>query len=41
MDILRDILVIIEYVNTNNGSNEVIARSVNYAGFVGMLTGVR
>ncbi|KAK0371093.1 hypothetical protein CLIM01_11553, partial [Colletotrichum limetticola] len=41
MDILRDILVIIEYVNTNNGSNEVIARSVTYAGFVGMLTGVR
>ncbi|KAK1488774.1 hypothetical protein CABS01_02404 [Colletotrichum abscissum] len=41
MDILRDILVIIEYVNTNNDSNEVIARSVTYAGFVGMLTGVR
>ncbi|KAK1518057.1 uncharacterized protein CCOS01_12314 [Colletotrichum costaricense] len=41
MDILRDILVIIEYVDTNNGSNEVIARSVTYAGFVGMLTGVR
>ncbi|KAF4777328.1 hypothetical protein HER10_EVM0000012 [Colletotrichum scovillei] len=41
MDILRDILVIIEYVNTNNGPNEVIARSVTYAGFVGMLTGVR
>ncbi|KAJ0312402.1 hypothetical protein COL5a_002080 [Colletotrichum fioriniae] len=41
MDILRDILVIIEYINTSNGSNEVIARSVTYAGFVGMLTGVR
>ncbi|KAK1622253.1 beta subunit of N-acylethanolamine-hydrolyzing acid amidase-domain-containing protein [Colletotrichum phormii] len=41
MDVLRDILVIIEYVNTSNGSNEVIARSVTYAGFVGMLTGVR
>ncbi|KAL0767281.1 hypothetical protein CaCOL14_010131 [Colletotrichum acutatum] len=41
MDILRDILVIIEYVDTRNGSNEVIARSVTYAGFVGMLTGVR
>ncbi|OHE92556.1 hypothetical protein CORC01_12135 [Colletotrichum orchidophilum] len=41
MDILRELLVIIEYVDTSTGSNEVITRSVTYAGFVGSLTGVR
>ncbi|GKT72917.1 LOW QUALITY PROTEIN: N-acylsphingosine amidohydrolase protein [Colletotrichum tofieldiae] len=42
MDILRELLVIVEFVDTRKGgADEVIARSVTYAGFVGCLTGVR
>lgn len=41
MDALRDLLVILEYVDTSTGSDRVIATTVTYAGFVGTLTGVR
>ncbi|EFQ33844.1 uncharacterized protein GLRG_08988 [Colletotrichum graminicola M1.001] len=42
MDALRDLLVIVEFVDSSKGdTDEVVARSVSYAGFVGCLTGVR
>ncbi|KAK2024108.1 hypothetical protein LX32DRAFT_570476, partial [Colletotrichum zoysiae] len=42
MDALRELLVIIEFVDSRKGDiDEVIATSVTYAGFVGCLTGVR
>ncbi|WQF84444.1 Putative Acid ceramidase [Colletotrichum destructivum] len=42
MHVLRDLLVVVEFVNSKKGGkDEVIARSVTYAGFVGCLTGVR
>jgi hypothetical protein len=39
MDVLRRVVVQLEFVEKPHG--EVIARSVTYVGFVGMLTGVR
>ncbi|KAK1978946.1 beta subunit of N-acylethanolamine-hydrolyzing acid amidase-domain-containing protein [Colletotrichum cereale] len=42
MDALRELLVIVEFVDSSKGGpDEVVARSVSYAGFVGCLTGVR
>ncbi|OLN96233.1 Acid ceramidase 2 [Colletotrichum chlorophyti] len=42
MDILRDLLVVIEFVDTRRADpQKVVATSVTYAGFVGTLTGVR
>lgn len=41
MDGLRDILVVLEYVNSEVSGSKVLARSVTYAGFVGTLTAVR
>ncbi|KAK1998025.1 hypothetical protein LX36DRAFT_681303 [Colletotrichum falcatum] len=42
MDALRELLVIVEFIDSNRGDpEEVVARSVTYAGFVGCLTGVR
>lgn len=42
MDELRDLLVVLEFVDTSAGDPEyVIARSITYAGFVGTLTAVR
>ncbi|KAI0599005.1 beta subunit of N-acylethanolamine-hydrolyzing acid amidase-domain-containing protein [Biscogniauxia sp. FL1348] len=42
MDELRDLLVVLEYVNSELPSpDQVIARSITYAGFVGSLTAVR
>ncbi|KAI1491333.1 beta subunit of N-acylethanolamine-hydrolyzing acid amidase-domain-containing protein [Biscogniauxia mediterranea] len=42
MDELRDLLVVLEYVNSESQSpDQVIARSITYAGFVGSLTAVR
>ncbi|KAK7415023.1 hypothetical protein QQX98_006160 [Neonectria punicea] len=41
LDPLRDILVILEYVDTSKDPDHVIATSITYAGFVGVLTGIR
>jgi len=41
MDELRHLIVQLEFVNSNIDKDEVIARSITYAGFVGILTGVR
>jgi hypothetical protein len=42
MDQLRSVLVVLEFVRSESDEPEkVIARSVTYAGFVGILTGVR
>ncbi|KAI1496865.1 beta subunit of N-acylethanolamine-hydrolyzing acid amidase-domain-containing protein [Biscogniauxia marginata] len=42
MDELRDLLVVLEYVNSaSQNPDQVIARSITYAGFVGSLTAVR
>jgi len=42
MDPLRDVLVILEFVRSGSDKpDEVVARSITYAGFVGVLTGVR
>lgn len=42
MDELRDLLVVLEFVDTSTDDPEhVIARSITYAGFVGTLTAVR
>lgn len=40
-DPLRELLVVIEYVDSSRDHDQVIASSVTYAGFVGILTGVR
>ncbi|KAI2640950.1 beta subunit of N-acylethanolamine-hydrolyzing acid amidase-domain-containing protein [Xylaria nigripes] len=42
MDGLRDLLVVLEFVDSSSGTpTKVIARSITYAGFVGALTAVR
>jgi len=42
MDPLRSVLVVLEFVRSKSEEPEkVIARAVTYAGFVGVLTGVR
>ncbi|KAI1261400.1 beta subunit of N-acylethanolamine-hydrolyzing acid amidase-domain-containing protein [Xylariaceae sp. FL1019] len=42
MDELRDILVLLEFVNSSSAEpGRVLARSITYAGFVGSLTAVR
>jgi hypothetical protein len=42
MDGLRSVLVVLEFVKRDSSEPEkVIARTVTYAGFVGILTGVR
>lgn len=42
MDRLRDLLVVLEFVRSNSKEPEkVVGRSITYAGFVGVLTGVR
>ncbi|RYO84342.1 hypothetical protein DL766_002699 [Monosporascus sp. MC13-8B] len=42
MDELRDLLVVLEFVDSSSESpDRVIARSITYAGFVGTLTAVR
>lgn len=41
MDPLRELLVEIEYFDSTDAPDHVIARTVTYAGFVGVLTGVR
>ncbi|KAI0144575.1 beta subunit of N-acylethanolamine-hydrolyzing acid amidase-domain-containing protein [Xylariaceae sp. FL1272] len=42
MDELRDILVVLEFVDSSSANpGQVIARSITYAGFVGSLTAVR
>jgi hypothetical protein len=42
MDPLRDIVVQLEYVRTKSANpDQVVARSVTYVGYVGVLTGVR
>jgi hypothetical protein len=42
MDELRDVLVVLEFVKSKSETpKKVIARTVTYAGFVGVLTGVR
>ncbi|CAD6456885.1 f4efb8f9-9278-40ae-bf31-473d3c0b0e88-CDS [Sclerotinia trifoliorum] len=42
LDGLRDMLLVLEYVNSNSSTpTRVIARSITYAGYVGILTGVR
>ncbi|PVH84836.1 hypothetical protein DL98DRAFT_568874 [Cadophora sp. DSE1049] len=42
MDPLRSVLVVLEFVRSESDDPErVIGRSITYAGFVGMLTGVR
>ncbi|EDN97575.1 hypothetical protein SS1G_12428 [Sclerotinia sclerotiorum 1980 UF-70] len=41
LDGLRDLLLVLEYVNSNSSTpTRVIARSITYAGYVGILTGV-
>lgn len=39
MPVLRDVIVQFDYINSTQG--EVIARTVGYVGFVGVLTGMR
>lgn len=42
MDRLRDLLVVLEFVDSSSESpDKVLARSITYAGFVGTLTAVR
>lgn len=42
MDELRDVLVVLEFVNTKSDEpDKVLGRSITYAGFVGVLTGVK
>ncbi|KAF7548518.1 hypothetical protein G7046_g8655 [Stylonectria norvegica] len=41
VDTLRDLVVVLEYVDTAKDPDHVIATSVTYAGFVGILTGAR
>ncbi|KAI0120952.1 beta subunit of N-acylethanolamine-hydrolyzing acid amidase-domain-containing protein [Xylariales sp. AK1849] len=41
MDELRDLLVVLEFIDSQSSGTRVIARSVTYAGFVGSLTAVR
>ncbi|KAI0409822.1 beta subunit of N-acylethanolamine-hydrolyzing acid amidase-domain-containing protein [Xylaria palmicola] len=42
MDKLRDLLVVLEFIDSSSDSPErVIARSITYAGFVGALTAIR
>jgi hypothetical protein len=42
MDGLRDVLVVLEFVRSESETPEkVLYRTVSYAGFVGVLTGVR
>lgn len=42
MDELRSVLVVLEFVRSkSNDPEKIIARSISYAGFVGVLTGVR
>jgi hypothetical protein len=42
MDQLRNLIVVLEYVDSSSSQPErIIARSISYAGFVGVLTGVR
>jgi hypothetical protein len=42
MDSLRSVLVQLEFIRSESDEPEkVIARTVTYAGFVGVLTGVR
>lgn len=42
MDELRNVLVVLEFVNTTSDEpDKVLGRSITYAGFVGVLTGVR
>jgi hypothetical protein len=41
MDGLRDLLVVLEFVNSKTSGSEVLTRSITYAGFVGTLTAVR
>ncbi|KAF4976803.1 hypothetical protein FZEAL_6584 [Fusarium zealandicum] len=41
LDPLRDLVVVLEYVDSSEDPDNVIATSVTYAGFMGVLTGVR
>ncbi|KAM5373286.1 hypothetical protein ACJZ2D_007115 [Fusarium nematophilum] len=41
LDPLRDLVVVLEFVDSSKDPDRVIATSVTYAGFVGVLTGVR
>ncbi|KAK7430665.1 hypothetical protein QQZ08_002708 [Neonectria magnoliae] len=41
LDPLRDISVVLEYVDTSKDPDHVIATSITYAGFVSVLTGIR
>lgn len=42
MEKLRDVIVILHYVNSGSQDpKKIIASSVTYAGFVGVLTGVK
>ncbi|KAI1075000.1 beta subunit of N-acylethanolamine-hydrolyzing acid amidase-domain-containing protein [Whalleya microplaca] len=42
MDELRDLLVVLDFVDSSSGDpDNVIARSITYAGYVGMLTAVK
>ena len=41
LDPLRDLVVVLEYVDSSKDADRVIATSVTYAGFMGVLTGVR
>lgn len=41
LDALRELVIIVEYVDSSKDPDHVIATSITYAGFVGMLTGLR
>lgn len=41
MDALRRIVVQLDFVRSKSSGEEIIARSISYVGFVGVLTGVR
>lgn len=41
LDPLRDLVVVLEYVDSSKDPDHVIATSITYAGFMGVLTGVK
>lgn len=41
VDALRDLVIVVEYVDSSKDADHVIATSITYAGFVGMLTGLK
>ncbi|CAM1501309.1 Fc.00g104710.m01.CDS01 [Cosmosporella sp. VM-42] len=41
VDALRDLVIIVEHIDTSKDPDHIIATSITYSGFVGILTGLR